>query len=165
MKILLTHGYFLEGDAREQRLMKPYPPLGILYLAAYLEERGVPVAVFDTTFSTAARLEAHLLETRPDVVGIYVNLMTEDNVRALHRAGCAEVWLGVESGAQAVLDAMDKGITVEHARTALRRLRARGIRVGMFLQFGYPGEGWAEIQATRSLVRELAPDDIGISVS
>jgi radical SAM superfamily enzyme YgiQ (UPF0313 family) len=94
-----------------------------------------------------------------------VDLMTEDNVRALHRAGCAEVWLGVESGAQTVLDAMDKGITVEQARTALRRLRARGIRVGMFLQFGYPGEGWAEIQATRSLVRELAPDDVGISVS
>jgi anaerobic magnesium-protoporphyrin IX monomethyl ester cyclase len=94
-----------------------------------------------------------------------VDLMTEDNVRALARAGCAEVWLGAESGAQPVLDAMDKGITVAETRAAVRRLRARGIRVGMFLQFGYPGEGWPEIQATRTLVRELAPDDIGVSVS
>jgi anaerobic magnesium-protoporphyrin IX monomethyl ester cyclase len=94
-----------------------------------------------------------------------VDLMTEDNVRALHRAGCSEVWLGAESGAQPVLDAMDKGITVEETRLAVRRLRGRGIRVGMFLQFGYPGEGWPEIQATRTLVRELAPDDIGVSVS
>jgi radical SAM superfamily enzyme YgiQ (UPF0313 family) len=91
MKILLTHGYFLEGDAREQRLMKPYPPLGILYLAAYLGERDVPADVFDTTFSTAARLEAHLVETQPDVVGIYVNLMTKLAVLRLMRFIRAEL--------------------------------------------------------------------------
>ena len=77
MKVLLTHGYFLAEDAKEQRLMRPYPPLGILYLAAYLEERGQPVAVFDSTFSTRAALERHLLEARPDVVGVYTNLMTK----------------------------------------------------------------------------------------
>jgi anaerobic magnesium-protoporphyrin IX monomethyl ester cyclase len=94
-----------------------------------------------------------------------VDLMTEDNVRALYRAGAAEVWMGAESGAQTVLDAMDKGITVEETRAAVQRLRGHGIRVGLFLQFGYPGEGWAEIQATRSMVRTLLPDDIGVSVS
>jgi len=94
-----------------------------------------------------------------------VDLMTEENVRALRRAGCAEAWLGAESGAQSVLDAMDKGITVEETRAAVARLRAQGIRVGLFLQFGYPGEGWPEIQATRALVRDVEPDDIGISVS
>jgi anaerobic magnesium-protoporphyrin IX monomethyl ester cyclase len=94
-----------------------------------------------------------------------VDLMTEDNVRALRRAGCAEAWMGAESGAQSVLDAMDKGITVEQTRAAVQRLRAQGIRVGLFLQFGYPGEGWSEIQATRAMVRELGPDDIGVSVS
>src|SRR5258707_437669 len=45
MKVLLTHGYFLEEDAKEQRLMRPYPPLGILYLAAYLDEHGADVIV------------------------------------------------------------------------------------------------------------------------
>jgi radical SAM superfamily enzyme YgiQ (UPF0313 family) len=94
-----------------------------------------------------------------------VDLMTDENVRALHRAGCAEAWLGAESGAQSVLDAMEKGITVEGTRAAVRRLRAHGVRVGLFLQFGYPGEGWSEIQATRALVREVDPDDIGVSVS
>jgi radical SAM superfamily enzyme YgiQ (UPF0313 family) len=91
--------------------------------------------------------------------------MTDDNVAALRRAGCAEVWMGVESGSQAVLDAMDKGLTLAHVRAAVPRLRAAGIRIGFFLQFGYPGEGWPEIEMTRQLVRELAPDDIGISVS
>ena len=99
-----------------------------------------------------------LCQTRAD-------LMTEENVAALRQAGCAEAWMGVESGSQAVLDAMDKGITVEEVRGAAARLRAAGIRIGFFLQFGYPGEGWAEIEMTRRLVRELSPDDIGVSVS
>ena len=73
--------------------------------------------------------------------------------------------MGVESGSQTVLDAMDKGITVAHVRGAVARLRAAGVRVGFFLQFGYPEEGWRDIEMTRQLVRELAPDEIGISVS
>ena len=85
MKVLLTHAYFLGEDRKEQEIMRPYPPLGILYLAAYLEERGVQAEVFDTTFSTWAALEAHLLRTRPDVVGIYTNLMTKLNVLRLMR--------------------------------------------------------------------------------
>jgi anaerobic magnesium-protoporphyrin IX monomethyl ester cyclase len=110
------------------------------------------------TMATEGLATPFLCQTR-------VDLMTEENVRALKRAGCAEAWLGAESGAQSVLDAMDKGITVEETRAAVARLHAAGIRVGMFLQFGYPGEGWPEIQATRALVRDVGPDDIGISVS
>ena len=60
--------------------MKPYAPLGILYLAAYLEQRGTTVEVFDTTFSTRAALERRLTDAPPDVVGIYTNLMTKIGV-------------------------------------------------------------------------------------
>ncbi len=112
----------------------------------------------------AERVAAEGLAT-PFLCQTRADLMTEDNVAALRRAGCAETWLGVESGAQAVLDAMDKGITLVQVREAVARLRAAGIRIGFFLQFGYPGEGWPEIAMTRGLLRELAPDDIGISVS
>ncbi|HXX69468.1 MAG TPA: radical SAM protein [Polyangiaceae bacterium] len=85
MNVLLTHAYFLDEDPKERQIMRPYPPLGILYLAAYLEERGVSVTVFDTTFSTRATLENRLLNMRPDVVGIYTNLMTKLNVLRLIR--------------------------------------------------------------------------------
>ena len=85
MKVLLTHGYFLEEDVKEQRLMRPYPPLGILYLAAYLHDRGIPATVFDTTFSSRAALERHLVATRPDVVGVYTNLMTKQAVLGIVR--------------------------------------------------------------------------------
>ena len=80
MDILLTHGYFIDEDAHEKKVMKPYPPLGILYLSAYLKQRGFDVGVFDTTFSNMGALKLYLETARPPTVGIYTNLMTKLSV-------------------------------------------------------------------------------------
>ncbi len=80
MKILLTHGYFLNDDPKEKIIMKPYAPLGILYVSAYLERKGFSNEVFDTTFSNMQKMRDYLLEFKPDVIAIYVNLMTKLNV-------------------------------------------------------------------------------------
>jgi anaerobic magnesium-protoporphyrin IX monomethyl ester cyclase len=93
------------------------------------------------------------------------DLMRPETVDHLKRAGCSEVWMGVESGAQSVLDSMDKGLRVESVKTARRLLGEHGIRACYFLQFGYPGEGLKEIEATIELVRSTRPDEIGVSVS
>jgi radical SAM superfamily enzyme YgiQ (UPF0313 family) len=94
-----------------------------------------------------------------------VNLMTPDAAAALQRAGCTEVWMGVESGSQRILDAMDKGTCVRQVPAARENLRREGIRACFFLQFGYPGETWEDIMETVQLVRATRPDDIGVSVS
>ena len=73
--------------------------------------------------------------------------------------------MGAESGSQSVLDAMDKDVRVAEIYAARENLRAHGIRACFFLQFGYPGETWSDIEATIRMVRETAPDDVGISVS
>lgn len=83
MKIIFTHGYFLSEDPKEQKIMRPYPPLGILYISAYLESKGFPNDIFDTTFSDINSLQSYLLKERPDVLGIYTNLMTKLNVLRL----------------------------------------------------------------------------------
>jgi radical SAM superfamily enzyme YgiQ (UPF0313 family) len=88
-----------------------------------------------------------------------------DNVTALKQAGCDIIWLGAESGSQKILDAMEKGTTVAQIRQAAAQLQAADIKVGFFLQFGYPGETRADIEQTLQLVRDCLPDDIGISVS
>ena len=61
----------------------PYPPLGLLYLAAHLREAGIPVEVFDTTFETLAALKHRIESNPPLVVGIYANLMTRGNALAI----------------------------------------------------------------------------------
>jgi radical SAM superfamily enzyme YgiQ (UPF0313 family) len=94
-----------------------------------------------------------------------VNLMTPGAVEALVHAGCEEVWLGVESGSQKILDTMDKGSTIAQARDATRRLKAHRIRACWFLQLGYAGEEWSDILLTRDLLRDEQPDDIGVSVA
>lgn len=93
------------------------------------------------------------------------DLVKEDTVAALQRAGCRTVWMGAESGSQKILDAMDKGTRVEQIYTATERLHRAGIQVGFFLQFGYRGEDRRDIEKTLQMVRDCRPDDIGISVS
>ena len=93
------------------------------------------------------------------------DLINEKTAAALAKAGCSTVWLGAESGSQKILDAMDKGDSVADIYRAAKLLRGHGIAVGFFLQFGYPGETWDDVQKTLKMVRECSPDDIGISVS
>ena len=91
--------------------------------------------------------------------------VTPDVARALAASGCTMLWMGAESGSQKILDAMEKGLRVDDIRAANRLLKSAGIDVGLFLQFGYPGETWDDIEATLQLARELEPADIGVSVS
>jgi anaerobic magnesium-protoporphyrin IX monomethyl ester cyclase len=93
------------------------------------------------------------------------DLLTPETVEALRRAGCVEVWMGVESGSQKILDAMDKGLLVEEVISARQNLAREGIRACYFLQLGYPGESWNDIRKTIRLVRETRPDDVGVSFS
>jgi anaerobic magnesium-protoporphyrin IX monomethyl ester cyclase len=92
-------------------------------------------------------------------------LVKPQYVEALAASGCKEAWMGVESGSQKILDAMEKGITIDQVRQARKILSAHDIRACFFIQFGYPGEEMEDIRMTIDLIKELLPDDIGISVS
>jgi anaerobic magnesium-protoporphyrin IX monomethyl ester cyclase len=101
----------------------------------------------------------------PFTIQLRADLVSPRMAVALRAAGCREVWLGAESGSQKILDAMNKGTTVEQVHVARRLLGDEGIRVGLFLQLGYLGESLHDILATRRLVQETRPDDVGVSVS
>ncbi len=79
MKLLLTHAYFLHADAKEQQIMKPYAPLGILYLSSYLRAKGFDVEIYDSTFGSREELFGILNDGPPAAIGIYANLMTRGN--------------------------------------------------------------------------------------
>ncbi len=77
MSIVLTHGYFIEEDAVEQKIMKPYPPLGLLYISAYLEQNNVEHEVLDSTFSSEEKWFDFMKLKQPKVIALYTNLMTK----------------------------------------------------------------------------------------
>ena len=98
MDLLLTHGYFLREDPKELQIMKPYVPLGILYLCSHLRQKGFKVEVFDSTFCIYQDLLFALEHTPPAVLGVYANLMTRPKVVKILRAAKAAGWRTVVGG-------------------------------------------------------------------
>jgi anaerobic magnesium-protoporphyrin IX monomethyl ester cyclase len=92
-------------------------------------------------------------------------LVQENYVNALARAGCDNVWMGAESGSQKILNAMDKGITIEQIEEATTLLKKHRIKPSFFIQFGYLGETMKDIRLTIKMINRLMPYEIGVSVS
>jgi radical SAM superfamily enzyme YgiQ (UPF0313 family) len=82
----------------------------------------------------------------------------DDVAAALASLGCFRVWIGSESGSQRILDAMERGVTVDQVRTAVGQLKQQGIQTGMFFMWGYEGEDLPDIEATYEHVKVCRPD-------
>lgn len=98
MDLLLTHGYFLYEDPKELQIMKPYPPLGLLYICSHLRRKGFEVEIFDSTFSSKKELFSLLERERPSVLGVYANLMTRSNVIEILTVAKSWGWKTVVGG-------------------------------------------------------------------
>jgi len=101
----------------------------------------------------------YMIQSRADL------LVKDDTIDALVSSGLDEVWIGAESGSQKILDAMDKGTSLEQIKISTKLLQKKGAKVAYFLQFGYLDESFEDIQSTIKMVKTNKPDDIGISVS
>src|SRR5580698_2727 len=128
MRLLLTHAYFLADDAKEQRIMKPYPPLGLLYLSSHLRNQGLDCDIYDSTFGTRDELFRLLEEGPVGVLGLYVNLMTRANALAIAARARAAGWLVMLGGpepanyASEYLEAGAHLIVAGEAEIAVERL-------------------------------------------
>src|SRR5688572_23472845 len=83
LSLLLTHGYFLQDDPKEKKIMKPYPPLGLLYISAFLERAKVQHDVYDSTYGDFVALKNQILQKKYTQIGFYVNMMTKPTVLRL----------------------------------------------------------------------------------
>ncbi len=167
MDLLLTHGYFLHEDAKERAIMKPYVPLGILYLSSHLRSKGFDVEVYDSTFGTKEELLGLFQTGPPSVVGIYGNLMTRSNVLDLTAAARAAGWTVVlggpeppeyaqeylEAGAHVVVQGEGE-ITMEELLCALRDGRDVSLEKidGIFFR---RDDGTVVRTPARALIRDL----------
>src|SRR5262245_7354149 len=96
--LLLTHGYFLSEDEKEQQIMKPYPPLGLLYLSAFLKQWDCDVEVYDSTFGKREELLQRFEKSPGGVVGIYTNLITRRSALTIIEAARHHGWTVILGG-------------------------------------------------------------------
>lgn len=92
-----------------------------------------------------------------------VNLVDEERLIAMKRAGCEFMQFGVEHGSERVLAMLDKGTKVEKIRQALSMVRRVGMNLGIYLITGIPGETWEDVEQSASLIREARPHDVQIA--
>lgn len=117
------------------------------------------VQEFNTLVQSKNLKFSYYIQSRADL------LLKEDSIEALAASGLDEVWIGAESGSQRILDAMDKGITLQQIEEATFKLQKYGVKVCFFIQFGYLGEQKEDIALTIQLIKKLKPHNIGVSVS
>src|SRR5580700_10131909 len=133
MRLLLTHGYFLADDVKEQKIMKPYVPLGLLYLSSHLRAKGVDVDIYDSTFGSKDDLFSVLEHGEPAALGIYGNLMTRANVLAIAARARILGWRVILGGpepanyAEEYLAAGAQVIVAGEGENALEQLMAAGL--------------------------------------
>ena len=76
----------------------------------------------------------------------------------MKEAGCRRVGFGVESGNQAVLDAIKKRQTLDDVRRAFRQAKAAGLQTMGFFIFGLPADTEETMEDTIRFALELDPD-------
>jgi anaerobic magnesium-protoporphyrin IX monomethyl ester cyclase len=142
--LLLTHGYFLAEDEKERQIMKPYPPLGLLYLSAFLKTRGFVVDIFDSTFAKRDSL-IERFASESGTVGIYTTLMTRRSVLEVVRAAKRHGWrviLGGPESANYTAEYLESGadaIVIGEGELTLAELLPALARVGAHRLHEVPG--------------------------
>lgn len=94
-----------------------------------------------------------------------VDTIDREILAQMKRAGCYMISYGLESGAQEVLDRLNKGTTVEQGIAAVAMAHEAGIRVFGSFMIGSPGETPETVEKTIQLIRKLKLDEVGLGVT
>jgi anaerobic magnesium-protoporphyrin IX monomethyl ester cyclase len=97
--------------------------------------------------------------------GTRVDMVDRDLLKTMRDAGCIAVWLGVESGSEAILGAMNKKIKLDQTRLAYKTAHDVGLMTIANVVLGFPGETEQTAKETIRFVKELNPDDVGFYVA
>ena len=133
-------------------------------LRALVEDHGIRELFFHDSVFTLDRRRTLALTERLAPLGLRFTCQTRvDRVdpeicAALARAGCQQIMLGIESGAEETLARVGKPTPRKPIQRAVRQVRAAGIRAAAFFMIGFPWETRAHIKATRALATRLKLD-------
>jgi anaerobic magnesium-protoporphyrin IX monomethyl ester cyclase len=97
--------------------------------------------------------------------GTRVDMVDRELIKTMHSAGCIAVWLGVESGSEVILGAMNKRIKLDQTRLAYKTAHDVGLMTIANVVLGFPGETEKTALETIRFVKELDPDDVGYYIA
>ena len=88
-------------------------------------------------------------------------LITKEFLDLAYKAGVWNIFFGVESGSQEMLDRMNKGITIPEIKRAFEMTHQAHINTQASFIVGLPGENWSTLAETDRLIREIKPTRFG----
>jgi len=88
--------------------------------------------------------------------------LDENVLRALKRAGCWRIRMGVESGSDRVLEKVEKGITTAQVRRAAKLVKENGFALHTYFMIGFPYETEEDIRKTIDFMQEIKPDTVNL---
>jgi len=94
-----------------------------------------------------------------------VNFTNLRMLRLMKKAGCWQISYGIESGNQAILNKIKKGITLKMAQEAIAKTKQAGIEVKAFFMLGLPGDTEETMQETIDFAKKLDPDIATFSIT
>jgi anaerobic magnesium-protoporphyrin IX monomethyl ester cyclase len=97
--------------------------------------------------------------------GTRVDMVDRELLKTMRDAGCIAVWLGVESGSELILGAMNKGLKLSQTRLAYKIAHEVGLMTIANVVLGFPGETEQTAKETINFIKELNPDDVGFYVA
>ncbi|PKK90506.1 MAG: hypothetical protein CVV64_09075 [Candidatus Wallbacteria bacterium HGW-Wallbacteria-1] len=130
-----------------------------------VNERGVSTILFfdDLVLLREGRMEAICNEIIGRGIKVKwiactrANLVRDESIALMKRAGLVEMAIGIESGDPGILESIGKGITVDHVRDACRIIKSHGVLCYGMVILGLPGETRESFEKTMSLVLECDP--------
>ncbi len=86
-----------------------------------------------------------------------LDLVDEELLALMKKAGCRLIHTGVEAGSEEVLRIVDKGITMPQIEKGMRLIHQAGIETACFFIMGFPESGKDEMGNIVSLAKRLGP--------
>lgn len=167
LDVLLVSPYTLRQDVKEQQIMKPYPALGLLYIAAALrQEPGLTIEIFDNTFTQDAKAFSRTLAARkPRIVGIHANIVCREiagkMIREAKEAGAIVMTGGPDPSTYEDMYLRDFGadyLVLGEGETTARdlvRTLLTGGDVGLVQGLGYLKDGAVFRTPARHMVKDI----------
>jgi anaerobic magnesium-protoporphyrin IX monomethyl ester cyclase len=93
------------------------------------------------------------------------DLVDEEALASMKRAGCEIVFFGVESGSQRMLDAMNRMMTIEQIVAGIGAAKRVGLKVHAFMMVGFPGENYESLKQTIGFLKQIEPDEFSFTVA